>query len=203
MLSPDILERLRENLPEKGCIVDIGCGDGDLLRSLTRHEYYLYGVDLFLPAEMRDDNGIKFLPLKIVEDGIWTLELLCLAERWLRIPTPFYVYRSNENSITGRKRSPEQLLKFWTNPLITGIDYLDKFMSRFEFFRQHPNYNVRVLNVVANECFKFMRKAFKELKPRELYEIFRLEFQNDKEHAALIAYLLFITNTYRNELFNK
>ena len=157
----------------------------------------------FLRRDFLIDNGIRFLPLKIIEDGIWTLELLCLAERWLRIPTPFYVYRSNENSITGRKRSPEQLLKFWTNPLITGIDYLDKFMSRFEFFRQHPNYNVRVLNVVANECFQFMRKAFKELEPRELYEIFRQEFQNDKEHAALIAYLLFITNTYRNELLNK
>ena len=154
----------------------------------------------FLRRDFLIDNRIKFLPLTIVEDGIWTFELLCLAKSWLRIPTPLYVYLSNETSVTRQQRSPEQLLKFWTNPLITGIDYLDKFMNRFEFFQRHQNYSVRVINVIANECFQFMKKAFKELEPRELYEIFKQEFQHDKEHAALIAYLLFIANTYRNEL---
>ena len=157
----------------------------------------------FLRREFLIINGIKFLPLTIVEDGIWTFELLCLAKRWLRIPKPFYVYRTNEISVTRRTRSPEQVLKFWTNPFITGIDYLDKFMSRFEFFQQHPDSKVRVLNVLANECFQFMREPFKKLSPRELYEIFRLEFQDDKEHAALIAYLLFVANAYRNELLDK
>ncbi len=154
----------------------------------------------FLRRQFLLDNKIKFLPLTIVEDGIWTFELLCLAKNFLRVPTPFYVYRSNEISVTRRKRSPKKLLKFWTNPLITGLDYLDNFMNRFEFFNQHPSYKVQVLNVLANECFQFMREAFKKLEPREIYEIFRGEFKDDKEHSALIAYLLFIANTYRNEL---
>ena len=154
----------------------------------------------FLRRDFLVNNNIKFPRMRISEDGIWTFELLCLAKKFLRVPTPFYVYRSSEISVTRRKRSPEQLLKFWTNPLITGLDYLDNFMNRFEFFNQHPSYKVQVLNVLANECFQFMREAFKQLEPREIYEIFRSEFKDDKEHAALIAYLLFIANTYRNEL---
>lgn len=153
-----------------------------------------------LRREFLIDNKIKFLPLTIVEDGIWTFELLCLAKRWLRVPTPFYIYRAHEMSLTRRDRSPEQLLQFWTNPLITGVDYMNDFMRRFDFLNNHPTYSVRVLNVLANECFQFMTDAYKKLSPREVFEVFLREFKDDKEHAALIAYLMFITNTYRQEI---
>ncbi len=61
-LSPDILERLYENLLEQGCIVDVGCGDGFLLRSLPKSEHnILYGIDpCFTDKETSDDN-IRFL----------------------------------------------------------------------------------------------------------------------------------------------
>ena len=57
-LSPDIHGHLQENLPGEGCIVDIGCGDGDLLRSLIKPEYMLYGIDPYITA---NDEDIHFL----------------------------------------------------------------------------------------------------------------------------------------------
>ena len=58
MLSPNILERLRENLPEKGCVIDVGCGDGSLLREISKPQYSLCGVDFLRTEEF--SNGIKF-----------------------------------------------------------------------------------------------------------------------------------------------
>ena len=153
----------------------------------------------FLRRKFLIDNAIKFLPMKICEDGIWTFELLCLARRWLRIPTPLYVYRRNDSSVTKSTRSPQDELKFWSNPLITGVDYLHEFTGRFEFFRRHPEAAVRVINSWANECFSHMSAPIKNLPPREVCEIFFDMFADDK-HAALTSYLLFVANAYRNEL---
>ena len=61
-LSPNIFERLCKNLPEQGCIVDVGCGDGSFLRSLTESDYnILYGIDPCFTDKARSDDNIKFL----------------------------------------------------------------------------------------------------------------------------------------------
>ena len=156
----------------------------------------------FLRRDFLIDNNIKFPPLKICEDGIWTFELLCLSKRWLRLPIPVYIYRNHQESwSSSHEKTPQEQLKFWVSPLINGIDYLAEFMNQFELFSYHPNYVVRALNVLANESFQQTGKAFDKLSPREIYEIFLEEFSKfDYNHTALIAYLIFIANTYRNEL---
>lgn len=153
----------------------------------------------FLRRDFLIDNDIKFPPVKICEDGIWTFELLCLSKRWLRIPTPLYIYRDRSDSQSSRKRSPKNFLQFWMNPFADGLEHLNNFMNRFVFFDKHHDYRVRVLNALASPCFPIMADAFKELSPREVFEIFMHEFNDDK-HAVLISYLLFIATVYRNEL---
>lgn len=44
-MSPAITDRLTGLLPEQGTILDLGCGDGSLLRSLSGKGYPLLGVD--------------------------------------------------------------------------------------------------------------------------------------------------------------
>lgn len=55
-LSPDITERLLSCLPERGAVLDIGCGRGDLLRTLSGRGFRLWGVD----PSFRD--GVPKLP---------------------------------------------------------------------------------------------------------------------------------------------
>ena len=81
------------------------------------------------------------------------------------------------------------------------MDYLAEFMARFEILSQHPNYGVRVLNVLVNEAFRQMGTVFDVLSPQEIHETFlRTVSKSKHDHSALIAYLLFIATTYRNEL---
>ena len=159
----------------------------------------------FLRRDFLMDNNIRFPKMKICEDGIWTFELLCLSKRWLRLPNALYFYRDHKESwSSNHEKTPQEQLRFWISPLLNGADYLNEFMKSFDFFYRHPDYKVRVLNVLGNESFQQTGKAFVKLAPREIYEIFLQEFsQSAGRNSSLIAYLLFIVNLYRNELLKK
>lgn len=158
----------------------------------------------FLRHEFLIDNGIKFPSMRTSEDGSWTFEIICLAKKFLRVPNPLYVWRSNENSITRINRSLEQDLIFWINPLIIGLDYLEEFMSSLEFFKLNPAVRLEVLELFATIHFQHLSRAFKELEPQELYEIIWREFSKaGSTQPALIAYLLVMNNLFRNELQTK
>ena len=139
--------------------------------------------------------------MKIGDDVIWTFKIICLAKKFLRVPARLYVNRDNDASITQAKRSPAEEVSFWTNPLITGVELLDKFMSGLDFFKQNPNARLHVLNYFTNAKFSFMADALKVLDATEVYEIFLHEFtEADSTQPALIAYLLTMNTLYRNEL---
>ena len=147
------------------------------------------------------DNDIKFPRMNIAEDVCWTFKVICLAENFLQIPTPLCIIRTNENSVTRTKRTPEQMIKLRTSPLITGLDYLDEFMRGVEFFKKNPVVRLQVLNFFMLLQIDNMADALKEFEPTELYEIFLREFSKaGSSQPALISYLLMMTNLYRNEL---
>ena len=146
------------------------------------------------------DNDIKFPAMRISEDIVWTFKVICAAKKILRVPTPLYVHRTNKISMTGRNRTPQDEIKFWLNPLIYGVDCLNEFMDGFDLFNRADELRLRVLNFFAKIQFDFMAKAFKTLERHEVYKIFYEEIsKSNGDHSALIAYLLVMTNLYRNE----
>ena len=145
-------------------------------------------------------NDIKFPEMRISEDVIWTIELVLLAERWLHFPERLYTYRTSDNSMMRSKRSPEEEIKFWLDPLIKGVDFLDKFTGDLKFFAQNPNYRFEVTNFFVKMQLAGMLAALDELDNRELYKIFYREFSKDgTKHAALISNLIVFMNFYRNK----
>lgn len=147
------------------------------------------------------DNAITLPPMTIADDVVWTFELLCLAQRWLRVPMPLYVNRTNAASIMRRERTPEQMITFRTSPLITGLEALDEFMRRLDYFNQNPVVRLQVLNFFVLMQIDNMKDALNALEPTEAYEIFLREFAKaDSSQPALIACLLTMNNLYRNEL---
>ena len=154
----------------------------------------------FLRRDFLVDNDIKFPDIRPSEDIVWTFKLICLAKKILRVPNPFYVYRMNGDSVTRRKRTPQDEIKFWLNPLMSGLDCLNEFMNDLEFFQTHTDYQFAVLNFFAKIQLDFMAEAFKSLEYQEVYKIFYKEFsKSNGNYSALISYLLVMTNLYRNE----
>lgn len=155
----------------------------------------------FLRRDFLVRNNLYLPEVKISDDLIWTFELICLAKKILRVPTTLYFYRTNTQSVMNKKRPPEQEIRHWTNPLITGIDSLNEFMNGFELFNDKNNLRLYVLNFFAKIQLDFMSNAFNSLDRHEVYKIFCEEFSKSKgDHTALISYLLLMTSIYRNEL---
>lgn len=146
-------------------------------------------------------NEITFPQMTIAEDVIHTFKLICLAERWLRVPEPLYINRANSDSLIRRERTPEQLIIARTNPLITGLETLEEFMRGLDFFQKNPAIRLQVLNFFALLQIENMAADFQKLNITDVYEIFLREFAKvGSSQPALIAYLLIMNNIYRNEL---
>ena len=158
----------------------------------------------FLRREFLVDNEIKFPYMKTSEDIPWTFEVVCLAQRFLRVPTPLYVNRQTVTSITRTDRSPEQSIALWINPLLNGVDFLNEFMNRVDFFKENFDVRLQILNLFATIHFNHMAEATKALSPEKVCEIFLREFSTaGSSQPALISYLLTMTNLYRNELMKR
>ena len=174
------------------------------VEKFTKFAFYFPPWTKFVWRDLLVDNEIKFPPIRISEDAIWTFKILCRAKKFLRIPTPLYVRRLNKLSMMGRKRTPQDALKFWLNPLLTGIDCLNEFMNEFELFNRSNKLRMHVLDFFAEISFYFMREAFKSLSCHEICKIlFEDVSKSTGNHTALISYLIFIANIYRNELKNR
>ena len=159
-----------------------------------------YGVTPWTKFIRRDfliANKITFPHVKISEDVLWTFNVVCRAENFLRIPNKLYIYRSVENSWSRIKRAPADEIKFWLSPLVKGLDYLEEFMT-FEFFEQNPNYRFDVTNFFVKMQVAGMLGALKNLNRYELYKIIHEEF-SDSKYAPLIAYLFVVMNFYRDK----
>ena len=155
----------------------------------------------FLRRDLLVNNDITFPRMTVFEDVIWTFKLLCAAERWLRIPMPLYVWRNNKKSVFRRTRSPEQTIKFYMSPLIHGLDILDEFTRRIDYFKQNSTERLQVLNFFANIQFYYMKDALNNLDETDAYEIFLREISAaGNSQPALTAYLLLMNNIYRKEL---
>ena len=154
----------------------------------------------FLRRDFLIGNNINFPEMRISEDVLWTIELVCLAERWLCIPERLYIYRTSDDSMTRSKRTPAQEIKFWLDPLINGLDYLEKFMDELIFFAQNPQYRFDVTNFFVKMQIAGMLGALKKLTRYELYEILHAELSKSTgNNAALISNLIITMNFYRDK----
>lgn len=58
--SPDLSQKIRKVLPETGCIVDLGCGDAEFLRTLTSKDYKLIGIDPIITTTLMIERTNPF-----------------------------------------------------------------------------------------------------------------------------------------------
>ena len=176
----------------------------NLIERIEKFLRLSFGHPPWLKLLRRDfllENNIRLPEVKISDDLIWTFEIICLARKILRVPSQLYVYRKTEQSVMNKKRTPEQELRHWINPVIIGVDHLNNFMNGLEIFNRQDNLRLYVLNFFAKIQFDFMAKAFNSLDRFEVYKIFCEELAKNKgDHTALISYLLIMTNIYRSEL---
>ncbi len=167
------------------------------VENFLRTSYGWAPWEKFLRRDFLVANKINFPRVKISEDVLWTFKVVCLAKKFLRVPNRLYIWRTVKNSWSRTERTPQDEIKFWLDPLIEGLDWLDDFLSGFEFFAQNPVNRFEVTNFFVKMQIAGMLGAFEKLKPDELYEIVHRAF--DGKHAALVANLFVFLDFYREK----
>ena len=157
------------------------------LELLLHSGYSVFCWAKFLRRDFLLANDINFPQAKIGADALWTIQIVCLAKNFLRISNPLYVWRTAKNSVTRKKRTPQEKIKTRLDSLIDGADCLDDFMDGIEFFARNPDYRFELINFFIRENTVRVLDAFKKLNRYELYEIIHGMFKGKR--AALIANL--------------
>lgn len=111
----------------------------------------------FIRRDLVERYNLTIPTIKICEDGIFSIYLLSLAEKILRVPNVFYVYRKRHGSLSRiNSASIESELKRWGSLFFQGFAMLEKFFSerkictnqhsrKFEIFRFYMNWRLQLV----------------------------------------------------------
>ena len=148
------------------------------------------------------EHEIFFSPVKIHEDTIWTYALIFYAKSFLLVPNAVYLWRQNNDSIMRATRTAVQTVNFWLNPLLLGLNELNKLMSRHEFFKENPQYQYDVTEKFVRWIFGNLFMASQHVAPADIYAAIKQEYGNSLgEHDILIAALCTALNSQQKTTF--
>lgn len=145
------------------------------------------------------ENDIKCHPLQHRNDVGQTLELLFTAKKLLRIPNFCYIRRVRDDSLNFAPKTLEQILRRWLEGTIRGIEMLDDFIGKLDFFKENPDCRYLVLNWCIVRDFRALwngyNDIYREASPHIVYKIIQ-DFLSKYmgEHSVLISCLL--SNTF-------
>ena len=122
------------------------------------------------------ENEIFFPLTKTSEDNIWNQGLLFHAKKFLRVPNIVYIYRQSAGSAQRTERTSQEKINFWLNPVLLGLKYLDKMMSRHEFFKETPSSHYALLKNFVEKRFSWTKNSAKELDEEIIYSTIKEGF---------------------------
>ena len=160
------------------------------LMGVLKERFWVTPWCKFVRRNLIFEHEIFFPHVKISEDDIWTYGVVFYAKKFLRVPNVVYIYRTLETSMTGIKRTAQQAINFWLNPLLLGLKSLDDLISHHEFFKQNPQYRYAILeSFLFGRFYTFLKESFK-LSPPEVYATIKQNFgEKLGDNAVLICAL--------------
>ncbi len=144
----------------------------------------------FVRRSLIFEHALFFPNTRPSDDDIWTYALVFYARKFLRVPNLTHIYRLTEDSIMRKKKTPQQEIKFWLNPVFFGLKSLDNFLGKLEFFQTNPQYRYALLERFLNIEFYCTWRNNAQFPAFAVYETIKQNFgENFGEHDALISAL--------------
>ena len=143
------------------------------------------------------NNQIQFANV-YAEDMIFTMCELCCADKYVVVPNVYYLYRLRDNSATSEdysKFDAIKLIRKYSSTYKNGINYLEAFLDRNEFFSQRSDLKYTMFNVFAEELTERIRRIYDKVPAHTLDKYLREEF-ND---SALMAFIFNRMNIFRRQ----
>lgn len=146
----------------------------------------------FFRREFLSKNKLEFPSLPYSEDMPFCFKCLCLAAKYVRVPTIFYECRYRAGSLQHRSVTSEQLIKIYLTVIVEGVQVLDRFMSALPFFADVENHGrrYRALDFFIREHMSYFDEMYQKYPP-ELIDILNRETLAPMlgKNAPLMSYL--------------
>ena len=169
------------------------------VRHWINRGYNWQSVTMFCRRDFILANQIYFPKLFNNEDMIFSFCVLCLAEKFLRVPNVTYIYRQRVDSVS-HEEFDDLAAHFhkWLRVLNDGMNALENFMTSVEFFAARPDCHYATLDFYFKEVSSQFLKPYAKNPPFALNPLVKEEFQSDD--ATLAAYLFNTVNIQRLQI---
>lgn len=152
----------------------------------------------FIRRDFIINSTIKFCNI-FAEDMIFSMCMLCAANRYVVAPNVFYNYRIREGSTMNSKREIDLRLHRQIKSLKVGVKYLDEFLSVQKTFAQRPDLKYLLFDAFIQEMIKYLIEIYAKVPAYALDESLRKEF-GDGDNTALLTFVFSMMNIYRLQL---
>ena len=171
------------------------------LRLYAQSRFFWFHWSKFFRRDFIVGNRIDLPNIPASSDMVFSFKCLCLAKKYVRIPTVFNIYRLRGGSMTRQDLTPEKYIKKWAAILIDGLNEMEKFMDGLDFFERNPDYRFLVRNFYVQQVFHWTDRLYRKVTPAAIDQIVQREFEaRGGAPIALQSYLFSFANFYRANL---
>ena len=155
----------------------------------------------FVRREFLIDKDIKFYEIISGGDFIWTIELFCCAEKFLRIPDAVYFWRNDsETSATRQKRLAEVQINTWSKVFFYLAQALADLADKRPILKENPQYFYFALKRHLKFCLKVTVEERLQFPSKEIFEILWREFEGKNELDMLTMFFLSYIDLQQKEI---
>ena len=174
---------------------------GERIKLFTQMRLLWNVWNKFFRRDFITKNCLEFPNVKIIDDMMFCFYCFCLAEKYVRVPTIFNLYRVRKDSHSHNFPSVEDYFHQSINTIKEGTKILDDFMNGMDFFKQHTEYKHMAINFFVQSHLNQTIDVCSKTPPHVMESILHKEFAEELgSNAALMSYLFNQTNVQRFQL---
>ena len=171
------------------------------MQQYSKSRFFWFHWSKFFRRDFILENRIELPNLPASSDLVFSFKCLCLAKKYVRIPTVFNVYRQRDGSMTHSNLAADKFVKKWVTILVDGLNVMEEFMRGLDFFQQNPQYQFLIRDFYIQQVFHWTDRLYRKATPASVDRIVRREFAVHPDVSTeLISYLFSYANFYRAKL---
>ena len=138
----------------------------------------------------------------MIQDMLLTCCMVYTAERFIRVPNVINIYRVLGDSLSHKNEAAQDSFVRYLRALISGFNFLDKFLSAREFFLRNPQLKYLALETYFNEATIYLGKVYEVNPVHIMHNILQREFERG-DCSSLTAFFFSALNVYRIALIRE
>ena len=136
----------------------------------------------------------------IAQDVLFTWYIVLSAKKYLRVPNVVNYYRVRQNSLFHKKEDVPTIIGMRVHAVVEGFKCFNNFLSRIDFFNNHPNLKYMALEHWIQICCNYLQSIYAQIPSWELDELIRRELNEVNDQTALTAFIFARMNVFNVRL---